>query len=154
MAKAYGIEWSVKRLIMRPLTFSSAFARCLLTQPMYRSTWPRRDVKYPGELLVYGQIASQIIALLGADRAHYEQIIQGVAAPGVFRGDTYVGSACKPHACMDEGAILVADIQRQRVFLAWKPEGKSIVVRPKVNEWPAIARDALSEWAERWKPGR
>jgi hypothetical protein len=110
----------------------------------------RRDVNHPSELLVFGQIAKNMDALLGTKAEEYKRLIRGVGS-GKFIGDTYVGQACKPHACPDEGALLVADIQRQQVFLAWKLEKESVAVRPRVNEWPENAKSALRNWADQWK---
>jgi len=113
-----------------------------------------REVQFPSDLLDYGPIAAQINMLLGSERSQYEKIIEGVSLVREFRGDMYVGTTCKPHACPYEGGILIADIQSQRIFLAWKPENKAIIVRPSINKWPDKAAVALHEWAEQWTPKR
>lgn len=97
-----------------------------------------------------GEAAAQINGLLGAEKNDYSDIILGVGS-GSFDGDYFVGSACTRHLCQEEEALLVAAIQEKRVFLAWKPSGEKIVVRPSVKQWPERAKAALREWAAKWK---
>jgi hypothetical protein len=109
-----------------------------------------RKASHPSELFSNAEVAKQIYALLGNDKAQFEQSITGVGS-GSFDGDMFVGSACTPHMCTDEEAILVADIANRSVYLAWKPMNGKIVVRPPVKEWPQKARTALKDWAAKWK---
>ena len=103
--------------------------------------WPElreKTVSHPSELLSFGEVAAQINDLLGV-------------GSGSFNGDYFVGSACTRHLCQEEEALLVASIQDKQVFLAWKPSGEKIVVRPPVKQWPERAKAALREWAAKWK---
>lgn len=109
-----------------------------------------KTVSHPGELLSFGEVAAQINDLLGAEKGEYSDIILGVGS-GSFDGDHFVGSACTRHLCQEEEALLVASIQDKQVFLAWKPSGEKIVVRPPVKQWPDRAKAALREWAAKWK---
>lgn len=109
-----------------------------------------KTISHPGELLSFGEVAPQINDLLGAEKGEYSDIILGVGS-GSFNGDYFVGSACTRHLCQEEEALLVASIQEKQVFLAWKPSGEKIVVRPPVKQWPARAKAALREWAAKWK---
>lgn len=109
-----------------------------------------KTVSHPSELLSFGEVAAQINDLLGSDKDDYSNIILGVGS-GSFDGDYFVGSACTRHLCQEEEALLVASIQEKTVFLAWKPSGEKIVVRPPVKQWPERAKAALREWAEKWK---
>lgn len=109
-----------------------------------------KTVSHPSELLSFGEVAAQINVLLGAEKGEYSDIILGVGS-GSFDGDYFVGSACTRHLCQEEEALLVASVQGKQVFLAWKPSGEKIVVRPPVKQWPERAKAALREWAEKWK---
>ncbi|MEY9828926.1 hypothetical protein ABIA25_000741 [Sinorhizobium fredii] len=109
-----------------------------------------KTVSHPGEFLTFGEVAAQINALLGPEKEVYSDIILGVGS-GSFHGDYFVGSACTRHMCREEEALLVASIQEKQVFVAWKPSGEKIVVRPAVQEWPERAKAALREWAAKWK---
>lgn len=102
----------------------------------------QRDVQHPSDLLTYGEIASQIHALLGAHRKEYEAIIFGTGS-GEFRGGKYIGRAWTRGG--DE-AFLIADITNRRVFLAWKQTDKPLEVRPKLSDWGGLDKGALSEW--------
>jgi hypothetical protein len=109
-----------------------------------------KTVSHPGELLSFGEVAAQINDLLGAEKDDYSDIILGVGS-GSFDGDYFVGSACTRHLCQEEEALLVASIQGKQVFLAWKPSGEKIVVRPPLKQWPERAKASLREWAAKWK---
>ncbi|MDO5897886.1 hypothetical protein [Agrobacterium sp. Azo12] len=109
-----------------------------------------KTATHPSDLLSYGEIAAQINGLLATEKDFYSDIILGVGS-GSFEGDYFVGSACTRHMCNEQEALLVAGIQEKKVFLAWKPSGEKIVVRPPVKEWPDKAKFALREWAEKWK---
>jgi hypothetical protein len=104
---------------------------------------------HPSALFSNAAVAADIYALIGADRAQYERSITGVGS-GSFDGDVFVGTACTPHMCTDEEAILVADIASRSVYLAWKPINEKIIVRPPVKQWPVKARAALKDWAAKW----
>lgn len=115
--------------------------------------WPElreKTVSHPGELLSFGEVGAQINELLGSEKEAYSDIILGVGS-GSFDGDYFIGSACTRHMCHEEEALLVASIQEKQVFLAWKPSGEKIVVRPSVKQWPKRAKAALREWAATWK---
>lgn len=114
------------------------------------ATLREKSASHPSELIGFGEIAAQIDALLGADRNVFSDIITGVGS-GSFDGDYFVGSACTRHLCQEEEALLVASISDKRVFLAWKPQGEKIVVRPLLKQWPERAKAALRDWAAKWK---
>lgn len=84
-----------------------------------------KTVSHPGELLSFGEVATQINDLLGREKDDYSNIILGVGS-GSFDGDYFVGSACTRHLCQDEEALLVASIPEKQVFLAWKPSGEKM----------------------------
>ncbi|KQW82049.1 hypothetical protein [Ensifer sp. Root127] len=109
-----------------------------------------KTVSHPGDLLKFGEIAEQIDTLLGTDASFFSDIIKGVGS-GQFDGDYFVGTACTRHMCLDQEAIVVLSIADRQVFLAWKPSGKKIIVRPIVKEWPEKAKSALRMWAAKWK---
>ncbi|MEY9162669.1 hypothetical protein ABIE78_000788 [Sinorhizobium fredii] len=109
-----------------------------------------KTASHPGDLLKFGEIAEQIDALLGADKASFKDIIMGVGS-GEFDGDYFAGSACTPHMCFEQEAILIASITEQKVYLAWKPSGEKIIVRPVVKDWPEKAKVFLRNWASKWK---
>jgi len=109
-----------------------------------------KTANHPSDLLSYGEIAAQINELLATDKEFYSDIILGVGS-GSFEGDYFVGSSCTRHMCTEQEALLVAAIQEKKVYLAWKPSGEKIVVRPPVKEWPDKAKGALREWAAKWK---
>jgi hypothetical protein len=109
-----------------------------------------KTATHPSDLLSYGEIAAQINGLLGTEKDFYSDIILGVGS-GSFEGDYFVGSSCTRHMCSEQEALLVAGVQEKKVFLAWKPSGEKIMVRPPVKEWPDRAKSALREWAAKWK---
>ncbi|MDE1996993.1 MAG: hypothetical protein KGI75_31125, partial [Rhizobiaceae bacterium] len=122
-------------------------------QPDSSKGWaqlPASGKLHPATLLSYGEIARQAYSLLGADRAQYERSIVG-AGDGEFDGAAYAGTACTPHMCTEEEALLALDASAKKVYLAWKPMNEKIVVRPSVKEWPPKARAALKDWAAKWK---
>jgi hypothetical protein len=105
-----------------------------------------RSASNPGDLLDYGEIANQIDDLLGPDREEVLPIIAGVGS-GHFDGDAFVGSSCLPHMCTFVETMVFAHIPTKKVFLAWKLEDEPVVIRPKLSEWPQVARMALVRWA-------
>jgi hypothetical protein len=108
-----------------------------------------RNIQHPSELFDYADIASQMHALLGTDEKPFLSIITGVGSVD-FQGDLFVGQSCARHMCGDEEALIVADLEKQTVFLAWKTENAPIIVRPPVKDWSAAARAALRDWAKAW----
>lgn len=105
---------------------------------------------HPGDLFGYAEIATQMEGMLGNDAENYKQIITGVGS-GQMKDGFYIGTACQPHNCGGVEALVAADPGTKRVYLAWKPQDRKIIVRPEVKEWPATARDALRDWATIWK---
>lgn len=114
------------------------------------ATLRERTASHPSELLAFREIASQIDTLLGTERQAFSKIISGVGS-GSFDGDYFIGASCTRHMCQEEEAMLVASIRDKQVFLAWKPSGEKIVVRPPVKQWPDRAKAALREWAAKWQ---
>lgn len=106
--------------------------------------------QHPGDLFDYAEISSQLYSILGTERDFVVPLLLGVGSSRI-EGDLYIGTGCRPHACNQAAAIVAADLSQRRLFVAWKPDGDlSIVVRPPVAEWPAIARAALAEWSRLW----
>lgn len=105
---------------------------------------------HPGDLFGYAEIATQMEGMLGNDAESYKQIITGVGS-GEMKNGFYIGTACQPHNCGGVEALVAADPATKRVYLAWKPQDRKIIVRPEVKEWPVTARDALRDWAATWK---
>lgn len=111
-----------------------------------------RSIGHPGEVFDYGPIADQIAALLAADLSAYRRVLSGTGS-GEFKGDDYIGTTCEPHLCGIVEALVFLSAKDQRVFAAWKPNGKKIEVRPRVGEWPEKARLELKSWAAQWERG-
>lgn len=109
-----------------------------------------RKIDHPSALFDYAEVAKAMNALLGRDASVVLPIVSGVGS-GSFKGDVFVGSACEPHMCGTNEAFVAADIAHKKVFAAWKLDGKAMVVRPAVGDWPQAARDAFEEWAKSWK---
>ncbi|NTH25657.1 hypothetical protein G6K83_11295 [Agrobacterium rhizogenes] len=109
-----------------------------------------RTLQHPADIFKYREIAQQLDDLLGTDKAVFESIIVGVGE-GTFQGDDYVGTSCTPHMCDSTGAIIYLSTTDRKVFIAWKPDGQKIVVRPEVKQWPEKPRRELKQWAEKWK---
>jgi hypothetical protein len=121
--------------------------------PNMRRGWAAlraREVTHPLDLYEYGEVAESIRGLLGSDE---QAFLPALAGPGSirFEGDLLVSRACMAHNCDRTGALLLADLQTRRLFLAWKPEVKPIVVRPAVGDWNGSARGQLRAWAAAWK---
>jgi hypothetical protein len=55
---------------------------------------------------------------------------------GEFDSDYFVGTSSVAHMADETGSLIVADPRARQVFIAWKAEGKKIIVRPEVKEWP------------------
>ena len=96
-----------------------------------------RTVNHPSELFKYGEVAAQAYAEMGNDQAAVLPLINEVGS-GTFDGDIYVGNGCRPHACPDAGVLILANISSRKVYMAWKLEGRPIVVRPQLATWPKI----------------
>lgn len=109
-----------------------------------------RSLGHPSSAFANAGLAASIKVLLGPDFNWYQELMAGVGS-GEFRGDDYVGTSCRPHNCMDEAGILFLSAREKRVYAAWKPEGRKIVVVPLVKEWPEKAKAELRQWAARWK---
>lgn len=109
-----------------------------------------RKLEHPVNVFEYGEIAKQLDELLAADKANFETIIVGVGN-GKFNGDDYVGTSCAAHMCTSTGALIYLSAADRKVYVAWKPDGGKIVVRPEVKQWPSKPRLELKEWAEKWK---
>jgi hypothetical protein len=86
------------------------------------------------------------------------QFLKAMNGPGNgrYEGDWFIGTACQRHNCsyLGSGSIIALDIPGRRLFLAWKPDGKKIEVRPAVAEWLPEARRALAAWAKEFEPPR
>ena len=108
-----------------------------------------RTVSHPMDLMGYGEIARQIQKLLGSDEQGFLPILSGVGS-GKFLGDTFVGTMCLPHQCGSVEGLIVADIPTRKIYIAWKPDEKPILVRPSVQEWPEFAKLQLRIWSSKW----
>ncbi|WSG95377.1 hypothetical protein U8P76_23710 [Rhizobium johnstonii] len=109
-----------------------------------------RKLQRPSDVFANTGVTASIKDLVGADFFWYQELMNGVAG-GEFKGDDYIGTSCRPHMCSDEAGLLFLASGQRAVYVAWKPDGKKIVVRPSVNEWPEKAKVALRDWARRWK---
>lgn len=113
------------------------------------ATLRERTVKHPSELFNYGEISSAISDLLGPDLGAYRETLDGTGS-GKFVGDDYVGTACTPHMCGLQEALVFVSAKEHRIYAAWKPDQKKIEVRPPVDEWPDKAQAELATWARKW----
>jgi hypothetical protein len=113
------------------------------------ATLRERTVKHPSELFFYGEISSAISDLLGSDLKAYRETLNGTGS-GKFVGDDYVGTACTPHMCGLQEAMVFVSAKEHRIYAAWKPDQKKIEVRPSLPDWPEKARAELAAWAEKW----
>ncbi|MGR6430454.1 hypothetical protein ACU5AY_05990 [Rhizobium sp. PAMB 3174] len=113
-------------------------------------TLRERQIEHPSDVLRYGGIADHMANLLGQDLPAFEAIITGVGG-GAFKGDDYVGSACTRHMCGDEEALVFLSAAERQAYIAWKPSGQKILVRPPVGQWPEKAKVELRNWASKWK---
>lgn len=107
------------------------------------------SASHPGDLMGFGGLAPQIDDLLGRDRQTFAELIVGIGS-GTFENGYFVGTACPKFICLEAGALIAANPDEQAIYLAWKPEGEKIIVRPAVGEWPKPARLALRDWAAQW----
>jgi hypothetical protein len=110
-----------------------------------------RSMSHPSEAFANAEIASSLSALLGADFDHFQDLMAGVGG-GEFKGDDFVGTSCRPHACLDEAGMIFLSSRDRRAYAAWKPEGRKIVVYPApVKDWPDKAKVELRRWAQSWE---
>lgn len=107
------------------------------------------EISHPAEILGYDEPAAEVDRLLGPDREEFFDLVTGIGSAERL-GDLISGSACLKADCPDNAALLVADPAEQRVYLAWKPYGSKIVVRPSAKSWPEPARRELRKWAASW----
>jgi hypothetical protein len=98
----------------------------------------------------YGVIADRIYQLAGPDKKLVMRMINGVGS-GAFEGDWFMAQSCTPHMCREEEAMVSVSLADREIYLAWKPSGEKIVVRPPVATWPDKPKQALREWASKWK---
>ncbi|MBO3759979.1 hypothetical protein J5J10_09290 [Ciceribacter sp. L1K23] len=108
-----------------------------------------RTATHPGDLFDYADIGGEIARLAGDDQRLVNDILMGVGS-GAFKGDYFVGTACSRHMCMDQEALVIADIPSRTVYLAWKPSGQKIRVNPPVKTWPEKAKAEIRAWAAKW----
>jgi hypothetical protein len=108
-----------------------------------------RRIGGPWDVFAIKEIADQAAGLLGADTKRFTSRLTGVASGRVV-GDFYLGSGCLPHRCGSEEAMIAADLQNRRIYLAWKTESAPVEVRPPIAGWPAPARVFLRDWAKPW----
>ncbi|RWA81739.1 hypothetical protein [Mesorhizobium sp.] len=113
------------------------------------ATLRERTVTHPSELFSYGEVNRAIGDLLGADLKAYRQTLDGTGS-GKFVGDDYVGTACAPHMCGLQEALVFVSAKEHRIYAAWKPDQKKIEVRPPLHDWPEKARAELAAWAKKW----
>lgn len=109
-----------------------------------------RSETHPSSLLQNAEVSAEINRLAGPDKALVNDILFGVGS-GEFKGDLFVGITCSRHMCLDQEALVVADLQSKTVYLAWKPSGQKIKVSPVVKSWPEKAKAELREWSAKWK---
>lgn len=119
-------------------------------QPNATMGWDdMKKVGHPSELLGIGPIADTANTMLGEHRQEFESSITGPGT-GAFRNGFYIGEACRPHMCTEAEALIAADISARKLYLAWKPAGKKIILRPAIRRWPAPALAALKQWSAKW----
>lgn len=109
-----------------------------------------RAFTHPSDAFKNGEIATSFKMVLGSDFEHFRELMTGVGS-GSFKGDDFVGSACRPHACLDEAGLIFLSSSDRRAYAAWKPDGGKIAVFPSpVQDWPEKAKAELREWAKQW----
>ncbi|MGX5721729.1 hypothetical protein [Shinella zoogloeoides] len=109
-----------------------------------------RTFTHPSDAFGNGEIAASLKMVLGSDFEHFQTLMTGVGS-GEFKGDDFVGTACRPHACLDEAGLIFLSSGERRAYAAWKPDGGKIAVFPApVKDWPEKARAELREWAKQW----
>lgn len=122
-------------------------------QPESGSGWGsirERKFEHPADAFRNQEISSSIHSLVGSNFEYFQELMTGVGS-GDFKGDDYVGAACRPHNCDQEAGLLFLSAQDRQIFAAWKPEGGKIVVHPNVKAWPEKAKAELRVWAKQWK---
>lgn len=116
-----------------------------------------RTLSHPMDLFDYGQVTARLDEMVGPRKP---QVLKAMSGPGSgrFESDWFIGEACEAHNCPSpvsgSGSITVVDIQGRRIFIAWKPDGQKIEVRPPINEWPTEARRPLATWAKLFEPSK
>jgi hypothetical protein len=68
-----------------------------------------------------------LCSLIGGDFDEAIGIIEGTGS-GEFDGDYFVGTSSVANLADDTGSLIAADPRARLVFIAWKAEGKKIVV--------------------------
>ena len=108
-------------------------------------------LEFVSDLFKNAEIFRDVQALLGKDYAAISEIFGGPGS-GEWKGDNYVASICRAHACIEESLLLVLNPSQRTLHAAWKPSGKPIVVYPSpVKTWSNEARAELKEWAKIWE---
>ncbi|MDP9839870.1 hypothetical protein J2T09_004650 [Neorhizobium huautlense] len=122
-------------------------------QPTAGSGWDNlreRKLTHPADAFRNQEVSASVRSLVGPDFDYFQELMIGVGS-GEFKGDDFVGSACRPHNCDEEAGLLFLSRQDRAVFAAWKPAGKKIVVHPNVKAWPEKAKSELRIWARQWE---
>lgn len=138
-------QWTAERGIapLAPVAF----------QPDEGSGWinlRERTFAHPSDAFENAEIAASFKMVLGSDFERFQELMTGVGS-GQFKGDDFVGTACRPHACGDEAGLIFLSSNDRRVYVAWKPLGARIAVFPApVKDWPEKAKAELREWAKEW----
>ncbi|WP_141246115.1 MULTISPECIES: hypothetical protein [Mesorhizobium] len=98
------------------------------------ATLCERAIKHPSELLLR-RSGRAISDLLGTDlKANRETLDE--AGSGKFVCDDYVGTACTPHMCGLQEAMVFVSAKEHRIYAALKPDQKKIEVWPPLHDWP------------------
>ena len=106
-----------------------------------------RAPRHPGDVLSFGEIATQIDTLLDGNRATYVERIHGLGS-GEMQGDDFYGTSCIKLSCDQDRAMLFLDGSERKAYLAWS-EGMPNAVRlapADKGKWSADALRALTDF--------
>lgn len=101
---------------------------------------------YSMDLFDYGPVAEALYKAIGKDRTDVTRYLLSLQISSELKGGVFIGETCMAHACNVAGALIVADANTRKVFVAWRgPEG-GFQLRPEASAWPGKMQPKLQKW--------
>lgn len=121
----------------------------LVFQPQPNSTWSDLDrmLDHPMSLFSCAPFDAAVHKLTGVN--YVELALRLHVGSAVEKKDGYlIATGCQAHACDSDEGFIAIDRKRHDVFVAVRSD-KDVTVFPKLETWPAPARDELKAWQKR-----
>ncbi|MET0969668.1 MAG: hypothetical protein ABWY18_10740 [Tardiphaga sp.] len=108
-----------------------------------------RSMSHPADLLGYLDTTLPLDERLGDACDSYRRVTGG---PGEAssRDGFWIATSCQAHACDVSALLLAVHPETKAIFVAIKGSSESLVVSPKVDEWPSAVRAEVAAFVKRW----